>query len=606
MGRSPLRISLLLGLVACTTGTASDTPSTSPSPATARMDAAALEAAMHSPWVEQTLGGLSLRGKVGQLVLPRITVDYMSAESDEHDRLRHWIEELGIGGVVIHAGTPLVLGAKLNMLQRMAAVPLLVTADLEPGPLQNATMTRFPPVMGVGATGDPRLAYEVGRITALEARAHGVHVTFAPVVDVNNNPDNPIINTRSYGEDPRRVAEFAIQHMRGLQQHGMLATAKHFPGHGNTSEDSHIELPVLTLDRAAAAEVELVPYEAVIPAGIGAVMTAHIAFPALTGDSVPATLHPKLTSALLRDELGFRGVVFTDALDMGAIVRHYGSGQAAVLAVLAGADGLLQPLPHDVPVVIDAVVAAVERGEIDSARIDASVRRLLAVKHLLGLERERYIELDRIPERVATRSHAAVGQQVAERSITVARDRQRLLPIDPARAPRVLSIVYTDEAGGRPGGVLQAALAARLPGMSALTLDGRASAARLDSVAVQAAAADVVLFSSFVSTRYLKGSVAIAPQVAAFIDQLAGRTPVVVASFGSPYVLAQLPGVGTHVLAWGGEDVSQRAAARALTGEIDVTGTLPINIPPHHAIGDGVRVARRAAAAAEVPGATGH
>jgi beta-N-acetylhexosaminidase len=587
-GRTPLLLGLLLGATGCASTAHDPAPPSPPAPITA----AAIETAMSAPWVNQTLARLTLRQKVGQLVLPRITVDYMSAESDEYDRLRHWVETLGVGGVVIHPGAPLVLGTKLNMLQRLADVPLLVTADMEPGPVQNPMMTRFPPLMGIGATGDPRLAYEVGRITALEARAHGVHVTFAPVVDVNNNPDNPIINTRSYGEDPVRVGEFAVQHMRGLQEHGLLATAKHFPGHGNTAEDSHIELPVLTFDRAAADRVELVPYVTVIPAGIGAVMTAHIAFPAITGDTVPATLHPKLTTDLLRDELRFRGVVFTDALDMGAIVRNYGSGQAAVMAVRAGADGLLQPLPRDVPVIIDAVVAAVERGELDVARIDASVRRLLAVKYLLGLHRERIADLNRIPERVAKRSYAVVGQQIAERSITVARDRERVLPLDPARSPRVISIVYTDEAQPR-GGVLQAELGRRLSGMQAIALDSRASPARLDSLAILAAAGDVVLFSSFVTTRYSKGSVAISPHVAEWLDRLAGRTRVVVTSFGSPYVLAQLPGVGTHVLAWGGEDVSQRAAARALTGEIDITGTLPINIPPHHRIGDGVRVERR-------------
>jgi beta-N-acetylhexosaminidase len=590
--RSTLLIGLLVGTSACTRGVVSDPTVIAPQAAMNNMDAAAIEAAMTAPWVEQTLARLTLRQKVGQLVLPRITVDYMAAESDEYDRLRGWVADLGVGGVVIHAGAPPVLGGKLNLLQRMADVPLLVTADIEPGPLQNAMMTRFPPVMGIGATGDPRLAYEVGRITALEARAHGVHVTFAPVVDVNNNPDNPIINTRSYGENPQRVGEFAIQHMRGLQEHGLLATAKHFPGHGNTSEDSHIELPILAFGRAAADEVELVPYRALIPAGLGAVMTAHIAFPAITGDTIPATLHPQLTTALLREELGFRGVIFTDALDMGAIVRNYGSGQAALMALRAGADGLLQPLPQDVPVIIDAIVAAVERGEIDERRVDTSVRRLLAVKHLLGLHRNRFIELDRITERVATRSHTAVGKHVAERSITIARDRDRLLPLNVARSPRVLSIVYTDEPQQRPGAVLQAELAGRLPLLSAINLDGRATAARLDSISALAADADVVLFSSFVSTRYLKGSVAISPHVAAWLDNVAADRGVVVTSFGSPYVLSQLQRVGTRVLAWGGEDVSQRAAVRALTGEIEVTGRLPIDIPPDHRIGDGVRTER--------------
>jgi beta-N-acetylhexosaminidase len=409
---------------------------------------------------------------------------------------------------------------------------------------------------------------------------------------VNNNPDNPIINTRSYGEDPRRVADFAVQHMRGLQQHGLLATAKHFPGHGNTSMDSHIDLPVLAINRAAASAVELVPYTSVIPAGIGAVMTAHIAFPGLTGDTIPATLHPKLTTGLLREELGFRGVVFTDALDMGAIVQHYGSGQAAVMAVQAGADALLQPLPRDVPVIIDAVVAAVERGEITAERIDASLRRILAVKYRLGLHRNRYADLGAITEIVASRSHLSVAAQVAERSITVARDERSILPLDPARAPRVLSIVYTDEPEPRVGRVLQSELSGRLRNATLLNLDPRVSTAHLDSIANAASTYDVIIVSTFVSTRYNKGAVAIAPHVAAWLDSLAARQQVVLASFGSPYVLSQFTRVGTYLLAWSGEEVAQRAAARALTGEIEVTGRLPINLPPHHRVGEGVHVRR--------------
>jgi beta-N-acetylhexosaminidase len=591
-GNAMIRRTPLLLLLTAATACARPTSPAAPAPAQP-IDAAAITAAANARWVDETLARMTLRQKVGQLVMPRITVDYLATDSDEYERLRRWVQDLGVGGVVIHAGTPLVLGAKLNLLQRLADVPLLVTADLEPGPVQNAAMTRFPPAMGIAATGDPRLAWEVGRITAIEARAHGVHVTFAPVVDVNNNPDNPIINTRSYGEDPRRVAEFAVQHMRGLQQHGLLATAKHFPGHGNTSMDSHIDLPILAIDRTAAAQVELVPYTAVIPAGIGAVMTAHIAFPGLTGDTIPATLHPRLTTGLLREELGFRGVVFTDALDMGAIVQHYGSGQAAVMAVQAGADALLQPLPRDVPVIIDAVIAAVERGAVPIATIDASLRRILAVKYQLGLHRNRFTDLDRITDVVASRSHMSVAQQVAERSITVARDERSILPLDPARAPRVLSIVYTDEPEPRTGRVLQSELAARLRNMTTLSLDPRVTAQRLDSIATTAASYDVVIVSTFVSTRYLKGAVAITPHVAAWLDNLATRQSVVLASFGSPYVLAQFTRVGTYLLAWTGEEVAQRAAARALTGEIDVTGRLPINIPPHHRIGDGVRISRR-------------
>ncbi|MGH7449429.1 MAG: glycoside hydrolase family 3 protein, partial [Longimicrobiales bacterium] len=332
--------------------------------------------------------------------------------------MRYWVRELGIGGVIVTVGPPLEMAVKLNMLQDMAAVPLLVSADMEHGPgqalnagtilpygLDNGGATRFPPLMGLGASGEERFAYELGRITALEGRAAGVHVTFSPVVDVNNNPGNPIINTRSYGADPALVSRMAAAHVRGIQDHGMLATAKHFPGHGDTGTDSHVDLPFITVDKARADSVELPPYRAAFDAGVAAVMSAHIAFPAMTGDSVPATLNARLLTGLLRDELGFDGMVFTDALDMGAIVDGWGAGMSGVLALKAGADVLLQMLPDDVPVVIDAVVDAVQRGELTESRIDASVLRILRAKEQLKLHETARVEIERMPEILGTAAH---------------------------------------------------------------------------------------------------------------------------------------------------------------------------------------------------------
>jgi beta-N-acetylhexosaminidase len=564
-----------------------------PAPFISRMDAAAINAAMSDPWVERTLQQLTLRQKVGQLMMPRIGSGPLTTDSDDYERLRAWVQDLGVGGVLVGTGTPAVVAARLNALQRLAPLPLLVSADFEPGPVQDPAMTTFPPLMGVGATGDPQLAYEVGRITAIEARAQGVHITFAPVVDVNNNPDNPIINARSYGEDPQRVAAFAVQHVRGLQEHGLLATAKHFPGHGNSSTDSHLEMPVLGIDRNAAAQVELVPYQAVIPAGIGGVMTGHIAFPAIAGDTIPSSLHAKISTALLRDELGFRGIVVTDALDMGAITKQFADGRSAVMALQAGADVLLQPLRQDVPIMIDAIVAAVESGAIPQARIDASVRRVLALKKLVGLDRNRLVNVDRIAEMVRTPANVEIGREVMQRSITVARDRDRLLPLDPARTPRLLNIVYTDEPRLQPGRTLNTELRTRFSALDTVRLDASATPAQLEALTAQASAADVVLFSSFVRASYAKNNIAVAAPVAAWLDQLATSRRVIAVSFGSPYLLVQFPQVGTYVLAWGGEEVSQRAVARALTGEAAITGALPVNIAPYHRIGDGVRVEPR-------------
>jgi beta-N-acetylhexosaminidase len=588
----------LVTLAACASGTAMTpgdrTAVPSPGENTPTANAAS------DNWAARTLREMPLRAKVAQLMMPRIGGEYLPIGTGSYDRISQWVRDLGVGGVIVTVGPPLEMAVKLNMLQDMATVPLLVSADMEHGPgqvlnagtilpygLENGGGTRFPPLMGLGATGEERFAYELGRITALEGRAAGVHVTFAPVVDVNNNPGNPIINTRSYGADPALVSRMAAAHVRGIQDHGMLATAKHFPGHGDTGVDSHVDLPFITVDKARADVVELPPYRAVFDAGVAGVMSAHIAFPALTGDSVPATLNPQLLAGLLREELGFEGLVFTDALDMGAIVDGWGAGMSGVLALKAGADVLLQMMPDDVPVVIDAVVEAVRTGELTEARIDASVLRILNAKQKLGLHTSARVDIERIPHVVGTGEHLRVAAEAAERSITVVRNNDGLLPL---RARRVLSIVYSDDYDPVVGRAFQRELAAGLEQMTTERIDGRASAERLAEIGALADAADVVLFSPFIRVVAGKGGIGVAPQVAAAIEAIAARRPTVITAFGNPYVLQQFPQIATYVVAWAPWDPAQSAAARALLGRTAAHGRLPIPIPPYHGIGDGVSV----------------
>jgi beta-N-acetylhexosaminidase len=553
-------------------------------------------------WADRTLERLSVRQKVAQLVMPRVGSEYVPVGSGQYERLRYWVSDLQVGGVIISIGSPTETAARLNMLQAMAAVPLLVSADMEHGPgqalrggtvlpygLETGGGTRFPPLMALGATNDPRLARELGRVTAVEGRAAGVHITFAPVVDVNNNPANPIINTRSYGADAELVSRMATSHIRGIQDHGMLATAKHFPGHGDTHVDSHIELPYIAVDRARFDAVELVPYRSAIDAGVAGIMTAHIAFPALSGDSLSATLNRRLITGLLREELGYDGLVFTDALDMGAIVNAFGTGEAAVLAIEAGADVLLQMLPDEVANVIDAVIAAIEDGRLTEQRIDTSVRRVLRAKERLGLAAGAGVDLERIAHVVGRPEHAAVAAEAARRSITVARDRDGLLPV----RGRVLSIVYTDVLDPFAGRAFQAELAASLPDITLLTLDARADADRLAEILAEAEHAELVLFSPFTAVVAGRAGPAVAAGVARALNELAGRRPVVLTSFGDPYLLQQFPDVGTYMLAWGPWEPAQRAAARALLGDAPVDGRLPIPIPPFHAIGEGLSIPAR-------------
>lgn len=594
--QASLRILAVLSLTACAAAPREARPAGTVPSAPAAEAAAPLTG---EAWVEHTLARLSLREKVGQLVVPRISGDYMAEDSHRFARVRRWVTEQKIGGVIVSIGPPLEIAAKLNVLQRIADVPLLVTADMEHGPgqilrggtvlpygIDTGAATRFPPLMGLGATGDERFARELGRITALEGRAAGVHIAFAPVVDVNNNPNNPIINVRSYGADAQLVARFGRAHVRGLQEHGMLATAKHFPGHGDTGRDSHIEPLMITVDRARAEQVELVPFRAAVDAGVGAMMTAHIAFPALTGDSIPATLNPKLLRGLLREEFGFDGLIFTDALDMGAIVQQFSNDAAPVLALHAGADMLLQVMPDDVERVIAAVTAAVESGRLSRAQIDASVRRVLEAKARLGLERERMIDLDAVDDVLAIDAHVALAQEAADRSITLVRDERGLVPL---RGGRILSIVYSDDYNPLAGRTFQRELFAGNEQVRTAQLDRRTTAAELAALQARADSFDVVLFAPFIAVSAYKGGLALPPEVAGAVNAIAARRPVVVASFGNPYLLPQLPAVQAYLLAWGGWDTPQLAAARALLGRSDITGRLPIPLPPAYPIGHGLQ-----------------
>ncbi|MEE8573019.1 MAG: glycoside hydrolase family 3 N-terminal domain-containing protein, partial [Gemmatimonadota bacterium] len=309
--------------------------------------------------VDPLLDSLTVREKVGQLVMPWLLGNYAAFDSDEYDTLAVWVDSLGVGGIIISIGPPLEIAAKLNALQRRARLPLLIAADLEYGSgmrLQGGTV--FPMPMAIAATGRTQDAYDLGRITALEARAVGIHQTYSPVADLNNNPENPIINTRAFGEDPADASRLIRAYIRGAHEHGLYTTAKHFPGHGDTGRDSHIELPVVSACWNRLDTLELEPFRAAIDAGVTAVMTAHVAVPCVTADSAePATLSPAVMTGILRDSLGFQGLVVTDALTMGAIIAQFGPGESAVRAFLAGSDLLL--MPADPRTAIDAMVAAV-------------------------------------------------------------------------------------------------------------------------------------------------------------------------------------------------------------------------------------------------------
>jgi len=538
--------------------------------------------------VQHLLDSLPLRARVAQLVMPWIPGTYAAADDPGFQKARAWVDSLQVGGIIVSIGSPLDIAAKVNLLQEASALPLLIAADLEGGTaMRFVGGTAFPTNMGVAATGRELDAYQMGRITAIEGRAVGIHLDFAPVADVNNNAGNPIINTRSFGENPAAVATLVAAEVDGLQQHGMLATAKHFPGHGDTGTDSHIALPVIDQAWARLDSVELVPFRAAVKAGVAAVMSAHIALPQVDSGQVrPATLTPSILTGILRDSLGFDGLVVTDALDMGGIVKGYGAGESAVLALLAGADILLQPA--DPGAAIDAVVAAVEQGRVTEERLNTSVRRVLELKHRLGLFQRRTVPLDSVPASVGTAEHQAIARDVTARSLVLVRDSGGVVAGLRAGAQAVSMLIYADDPGSSLGGTLAGGLRAAGYQVTTFRLYPSSGSASLDSARAVLAQSPVALVAASVRVSAWSGTIALPDQVAALVDSAARHKPTVLVSFGSPYLLGQAPSVQGYLLAWAGRPINEQAVSAALTGVAPLTGRLPITLDPAHPLGAGI------------------
>lgn len=538
---------------------------------------------------DSILRTLSTREKIGQLIVPWLLGDYAALDARSLDSTRLAIDSFGIGGIVISIGSPLDVAAKLNGLQRRSKLPLLIAADLEYGTgmrLQGGTT--FPMLMGIGATGQEMDAYELGRVTAIEARAVGIQLTFSPVADVNNNPANPIINTRSFGEDPAQVSRLVAAYVRGAAQHGLMTTAKHFPGHGDTGTDSHIAVPVAPGCWDRLDTLELAPFRAAIAAGVTAIMTAHVALPCLDSlEPLPATLSPTVMTGILRDSLGFRGLVVTDALVMGAIVDRFGAGESAVRAFLAGSDMLL--MPADIRAAADAMAAAVDSGRITPERLDRSVRRVLELKVRAGLFHHRLVSLDALPAIVGQRAFQEIADDIAQRSLTLATRG----PLDEfrERRARVAVITYADETNLTIGNTLVGELRAAGDTVATFRLYPASGPASYDSARAVIAQVPRALYATGVRPIAWRGHVALPDSLAALIGRTARDHRTMLVSFGSPYLLSQLPGfAGGFLLAWGDSPAAEGAVARALTGGAPITGTLPITLDAAHPRGAGIRV----------------
>jgi beta-N-acetylhexosaminidase len=543
-------------------------------------------------WVRRTLAHLSLEEKVGQMIAGRYNAPFLNRDNDYLKGLTDLVTKQKVGGMVIFGGEVYETAELNNYLQSRARIPLLIAADFEYGAAMRIDgTTLFPPFMALGAADSEDLAYQEGRITAIEGRAMGVHIDYAPVVDVNINPDNPVISTRSLGEDPERVSRLSEAFVRGLQENGMPATAKHFPGHGDTAVDSHSAMPTVGGDRDRLDRVELYPFARVIRAGVEVIMTAHLNVPALDPTpGLPATLSPLIITDLLRKQMGFRGLIVTDAMGMGGITNTYSPGEAALKAVQAGVDMVL--LPPDPPAAVDALVKAVSSGVIPRSRIDESVRRILSLKARLGLHRNRFVDVNLLPVRVASKAHLEQAALTFEKTVTLVKNDGNILPLRAAGQPQKLAVfsLSSDPDDYYAGRAFARAVQERRPDALTFFADAFTGQEFIDEARTRAEGADELVFAVFSTLRTAKGSVDLLPRHIDLIKRLTqerqGR--VIVISFGSPYFLRHFPEVGAYLCLYRSSPQAQATAAKALFGEIDIAGRLPVSIPGLFPVGHGV------------------
>lgn len=542
-------------------------------------------------WAAEQLDALSLEQKVSQLFSARANSFYTSEDDPEYETLVDLVENFEIGGITFFQGEPFEQATLANALQRRSRVPLLVSQDMEWGAgMRIEHTTTFPRTMAIGATRDRDLAYMAGYVTAVEARALGTHQVFAPVADVNNNPFNPIINVRSFGEKPDLVADLASAFARGVQDGGAISTAKHFPGHGDTATDSHAALPILPFGMDRLETVELIPFRKLVNQGIMSVMTGHLAFPKVEPDStVPATLSPRVTTTILREQLGFNGLIVTDALDMAGVTANFSTGDTAVRAFKAGADMLL--LSEDPYAARAAILRAVEAGEISKQRIDDSVRRILRAKAWVGLSGNAQTDLRDVRRRVATSSHRAVSETIARRSLTLLRNENNLLPIQ--NAERILVVTLSDAADPTQGRYFASELRqnAGRADVDTYLLDERSGPADYAAVLDIAASYDVIVVPAYVYVRSWSGRINLAQKNLDFLNDLAAAgSPIALISFGNPYIVIGLEQPDVYIAAYGATEASQGAAAEALFGRSGFEGRLPITIPETYDYGEGIQL----------------
>jgi beta-N-acetylhexosaminidase len=569
-------------------------------------------------WADKELQRMSLEEKIGQLIAVGLNATFLNQDSEAFKDLRHQVVDNHVGGIVLFRGPVYESVILVNRMQQIAKYPLLISSDLEAGAgMRFDDTVNFPWNMAVGATGNPDYARRQGQLTAREARALGIQQIYAPVADVNNNPANPVINVRSYGEDPAEVAKLVAAFVAGAQHGGVMATAKHFPGHGDTATDSHRGLPEIDVTRERLNSVELVPFRAAVNAGVGAVMDGHIGLPLIDPTAItplardvklkaietdeageivvekgtmPTTLSPVMNK-ILRNELSFDGLIVTDAMSMSGLTLYFTQEEASVRALEAGADLLLKPADTDAA--FRGVRDAVKSGRLTEKRIEESVRKVLAAKYDLGLVEQRITPLDGIDRLVAGKDTLKLAEEIAEHAITLVRNDAKLLPLNLPPNATIFNLAITN--GDDRLWITQpfvAALARSGRKVVTVVLDDRSSEAEVKKALDLSSRADLVIAALYGRVRSGQArSVALPEPGSRALDMLIARkAPLIGISFGNPYLLSSFPKLQTYMVAFGDMESLQEASAEALLGQIDITGRLPISLPGLYPRGTGIQL----------------
>jgi beta-glucosidase-like glycosyl hydrolase/CubicO group peptidase (beta-lactamase class C family) len=541
-------------------------------------------------WIEKKLNEMSLSEKCAQMMMPAVYREDLDTASDGYKKIISIVSDKKIGGLILFQGRLADQVKFLNQVQQISEIPLLVSADYERG-LGNRIddATEFPHAMALGSTLNSSYVYEVGKAIAEECTLLGVHMIFAPVADVNNNPLNPVINIRSYSEDINVVSEFVREFIEGTKNYKVLTSAKHFPGHGNTEIDSHYDLPRINGDKEFLNSNELKPFRVAIDAGVQSMMIGHLEVPALEPiPGTPSTLSKSVVSSLLKNEMEFDGLIITDAMNMDAVRKYYSDDEAVVMSVLAGCDIIL--MPADPEISISALVNAVNSGRISVDRINESVRKILSAKRWLQIDKSRNADIDSLLNELQNAEHLNLSKKIAEESITLLKNDSSLVPLITSKYNKISCVTITDGEGSERSIVFQSMLEKRLVNVSSYLISKNSGSINFDTTLNALRKSDLIILPVFIDVKTYQGPIDLSVKLNDFISEvLKLKIPTILLSFKNPYIASLFPDCPVILNTFSHSKSSQKAALRAILGETDIFGTLPVTIPEtEFGYGDGL------------------